>query len=89
MDDDDDTVIDSDTLRILINVAAGIKIGGTYSVTRPPLLTTQPENPSTPQCLIAGIDSLDLGLYVNWGKDWDKLFTKLDTLKELAGNNVV
>jgi len=87
LDDDDDTVIDSDTLRILINVAAGIKIGGTDSVTRPPLLTTQPENPSTPQCLIAGIDSLDLGLYVNWGKDWDKLFTKLDTLKELAGNN--
>ncbi len=32
LDDDDDTVIDSETLRVLINVAAGIKNGGAYFI---------------------------------------------------------
>src|SRR5690242_2168730 len=36
------------------------------------------------QFLLCGIDTLDLGLYVKWGTNWDQVRSALDQKKELA-----
>jgi hypothetical protein len=56
----------------------------TESVTRPQLPT---EPPKTYQCLLAGVDSLDLGIYVDWGEDWDRRFGEFEELKQRASDN--
>jgi hypothetical protein len=56
----------------------------TESVTRPQLPTEPPE---TYQCLLAGVDSLDLGIYVDWGEDWDRRFGEFEELKQRASDN--
>lgn len=48
-------------------------------------LPTQP--PKIFQCLLAGIDSLDLGMYVDWGEDWDRKFGEFEELKQRASDN--
>jgi hypothetical protein len=56
----------------------------TESVTRPQLPTQPPE---IYQCLLAGIDSLDIGIHVDWGEDWDERFEELEELKRCASQN--
>lgn len=50
------------------------------SVTRHALLSED----TTFNCLLCGVDSLDLGLWVNWGEQWPELLAYLQTNKDQA-----
>lgn len=49
-------------------------------------VTRHAQNPPADnfQFLLCGIDTLDLGLYVSWNKDWKKVRTSLDQMKAAA-----
>ena len=55
----------------------------TEPVTRPNLPTQPPCN----QCLLIGLDTLDLGVYADWGDDWQEVMENFEALKEAASDN--
>ena len=55
----------------------------TEPVTRPNL----PTQPSGNQCLLIGLDTLDLGVYADWGDDWLEVMENFEALKEAASDN--
>ena len=55
---------------------------GTLFVTRPPLDTSPNDSPA--RLLIAGIDTLEFGVFVEFGRDWSKIVARLAKLKRSA-----
>lgn len=61
---------------------------GTFSVTRPAQNTLpQEEGETEPRVLLAGIDTLDIGLYVEFSRNWKRIVAKLARLKQKARAN--
>lgn len=59
---------------------------GTLSVTRPQQISPEISHPLVSECrsLLAGIDTLDFGMYVEFGTSWQKIVAKLRQLKAKA-----